>query len=279
MVDQLATKAYDSSVGFLRSVRSLLPSRRVLPDYLIIGAQKAGTTSFHALIAEHPQVRGPIRKEIHYFDLNHTKGDRWYRSFFPRTDAMSPASITGEASPYYLFHPHCAHRINKTVPDAKLIVLVRDPVDRAVSHYHHEVRLGYESRSLERALADEDAMLEREMARLGTDPRYTSFEHQHHSYRARGRYAEQIDRFCRTCSKDRILIVDSAELYGNPAAAAQRGYTFLGIDPAFEPARLKPKNKGKYQDRISPKTRHELEDHYRPHNERLYELIGRDLGW
>jgi hypothetical protein len=189
---------------------------------------------------------------------------------------MTPGTITGEASPYYLFHPHCPDRIKTIVPDARLIALVRNPVERAVSHYQHEVRLGHETRSFERALADEDVMLEREAARLAID---TSFEHQHHSYRARGRYAEQLDRYHHTFPRDRILILDSAELYDDPVAAVQRGYTFLGIDHDFEPSRLKAKNIGKYNQDIDPGTRRDLEDHYRPHNERLYELIGRDLGW
>ena len=112
-----------------------------LPDFVIIGAQRCGTSSLYSYLIEHPQIAPATRKELHYFDLNYAAGDEWYRSQFPQfpdTPFDGRLTVTGEASPYYLFHPMAAERCASVVPDAKLIVMVRDPVERAYSHYHHE---------------------------------------------------------------------------------------------------------------------------------------------
>ena len=96
---------------------------RTLPDFLIIGAQKSGTTFLYQLLVQHPHVKPAFVKEVHYFDLEYRKGVNWYRSHFPLQMRNSREYITGEASPYYLFHPHAPRRASAVVPDAKLVVL------------------------------------------------------------------------------------------------------------------------------------------------------------
>ena len=120
--------------------RSATAPVRTLPDFLIIGAQKCGTSFLYRFLVKHPHVKSAFVKEVHYFDLNFAKGNNWYRSNFPLQVRNTRTYITGEASPYYLFHPHAARRASMVVPDAKLLILLRNPVDRAHSHYQHQVK-------------------------------------------------------------------------------------------------------------------------------------------
>ena len=129
--------------------RLVTAPQHALPDFLLLGAQKAGSTSLYVHLMQHPQIIGVARKELHFFDYKSALGSWWYRTNFPtkaemaqRSAALGKPVLTGEASPYYLFHPHAARRIARLLPDVKLIALLRNPVDRAFSHYHHEVRGG-----------------------------------------------------------------------------------------------------------------------------------------
>ncbi len=131
------------SVRLRRRARLATAGARRLPDFLVIGAQRAGSTSLFAQLCAHPGVAAPSHKEIHYFDLQSFRGPRWYRSHFPPV-ASSRGRITGEASPYYLFHPAVPARVAEALPEVRLIALLRDPVARAYSHYQLSVRDGHE---------------------------------------------------------------------------------------------------------------------------------------
>src|SRR5919108_6081357 len=96
-------------------LRTLDAGRRSLPDFVILGAQRAGSTTLYRALIAHPQVRRALLKEVHFFDLNYHRGLRWYRAHFPY---RSPGRITGEASPYYLYHPHAPKRVARDLPDA-----------------------------------------------------------------------------------------------------------------------------------------------------------------
>ncbi|HEY9295730.1 MAG TPA: sulfotransferase domain-containing protein, partial [Phormidium sp.] len=162
------------------------------PDFIIIGAQKCGTTSLYEYLIQHPQILAASKKEVHFFDLNFAKGVDWYRQQFK---PVSQKSITGEASPYYIFHPLVPQRIYQLFPQVKLIVLLRNPVERAISHYYHEVRLGFEDLGLEDAIAQEPARLEGETAKILADETYYSYNHQHYTYLSRGVYVEQLNNW------------------------------------------------------------------------------------
>ena len=140
---------------------------RPLPDFLVIGAQKAGTTALYAYLRWHPGITGPSWKEVSFFDRHWWRGEFWYRGQFP---LRSGQRLVGEASPSYLFHPLAPERVRSLVPEAKLIALVRDPVDRAYSHYQHEVALGREPLSFEDALAAEAERTRGEVVRHVADP-------------------------------------------------------------------------------------------------------------
>jgi len=173
----------------------LTARRRPLPDFLVIGAQKAGTTALYAYLRWHPGIAGPSWKEVSFFDRHWWRGEAWYRGQFP---LRAGERLVGEASPSYLFHPLAPERARSLVPGAKLVALLRDPVDRAYSQYQHEVALGREPLSFEDALAAEEERTRGEAERLAADPRAFSRAWWDHTYAARGRYAEQAAKAC-TC--------------------------------------------------------------------------------
>lgn len=170
-----------------------------LPTFLIIGAQRCGTTSLYDSLTGHPSILPALRKELHYFDNNYDKCLEWYKAFFPlrlprETNSTANPPLRGEATPYYIFHPRAHQRIADVLPNAKLIVVLRNPVDRAYSHYWHEVRMGYEHLSFEEAIAKESERTGREVHDLLRDEQYRSVEHQHFSYLNRGIYHQQLRR-------------------------------------------------------------------------------------
>jgi hypothetical protein len=257
------------------ALRRISPGKRQAPDFLILGAAKAGTTSLHHYLSEHPEVSPPLIKEIHYFDHAHHRGRGWYLAHFPPTAAA--AGITGEATPYYLFHPLVPRRVASDLPGARLIALLRNPIDRAVSHHNHELVDSYEDLPFEEAVEREEKRLLGEEARIAADPRYRSFAHQHHSYLARGRYAEQLERWFEQFGHDRLLVLSAEELFAEPGRCVEEAQRFLGLEPV-PPRDLSVRNDRDYSP-PSTALRRRLQTYFEPHNERLYRLIGRDLGW
>ena len=249
---------------------------RPLPDFLILGAQKAGTTALYAYLSKHPRITGPSWKEVSYFDRHYARGPSWYRGNFPNL-LRTRGELVGEASPSYVFHPLAPERVKELVPEARLIALVRNPVDRALSHYNHEVALGREPLSFEDAVAAEEERLEGEESRLRSDPRYFSGEWWSHTYKARGRYAEQLERWLAVFPREQLLILPSEELLGEPERAHAQVLEFLGASPH----RLDsyPRVYERQYEGMKPETRAELAEYFAEPNRRLYELLGRDLAW
>ena len=246
---------------------------RPLPDFLIIGAQKAGTTALYAYLRRHPDVTGPAWKEVSFFDRHYTRGAAWYRGNFP----IRRRALVGEASPSYLFHPLAPERAAALVPHARLIVLLRDPVDRALSHYHHEVVLGREELSFENALAREQERTRGEVDRMLQDPAYFSAAWWNYTYVARGRYAEQLERWFAVFPREQLLILASDELGNEPAATYARVLEFLGA-ARHELDSFPRVFEGDYPD-MRPDTRRMLAGTFAEPNRRLYALLGRELGW
>ena len=164
-----------------------MPAR--LPDFLGIGTQKGGTTSLHQWLNNHPGVFLPKCKEIHYFDLHHEKPLEWYKSKFKYAELDQKC---GEITPFYLYHPEAPNRIKSIIPNAKLIILLRDPVERTISQVYHAKKRGFEK--LEPKLA-----LEAEAQRL----MHGGIESlQKHSYMARSLYIKQLDRYEKLFKKE-----------------------------------------------------------------------------
>jgi hypothetical protein len=250
---------------------------------VIIGAQRSGTTSLYRYLAEHPAIQPARVKELHFFDLEYRRGLRWYRSFFPsrwlrsRAARSGRAVVAGEATPYYLFHPHVPRRIARDLPGVRLLAILRNPVDRAWSQHRHEVAEGRETLPFAEAVRCEEERLAPELARLARDEHAISTIHQHHSYLARGRYAEQLERWLALFPRERLLVLGAEALYADPAATVTRVHAFLGVEPRrLEAPRVHNPSDGAPPDAAA---RAALTEFFRPHNRRLFELLGADLGW
>jgi hypothetical protein len=254
---------------------------RTLPDFIIIGAQKCGTTFLYQLLVQHPHVKPAFAKEVHYFDLNFGRGDNWYRSFFPLQIRNSHTYITGEASPYYLFHPHAPKRASAVVPDAKLIVLLRNPVDRAYSHYQHQVERvkggARETLTFEEAIEAEERVLPGEVSKMLQDEYYESSSHRTRSYLSRGIYIDQLLVWSSFFQRKQMFILKSEDLFYDTTKPLQGLLDFLDI-AHWAPEKYAIPNKREYTG-VSPLTRQRLDEYYKPHNQRLYEYLGVNLGW
>jgi Sulfotransferase domain len=275
----------------VRTFGTLTAETRGLPDYLIIGTKKGGTTSLINWLIDHPNVARmfpPAQKlkSAHYFDINYARGSAWYRSHFPsqRTLASQARRVNGpvtvgEASPYYMFHPAVAQRVLETMPNVKIIALLRDPVSRAYSNYWDRRATHTEDiATFEAAIdAEEERLSSVDEARLLDDPTYYSFHHDNHSYLARGRYLEHLSTWLRLFPSEQLLILKAEAMFTESAAVFAQVQRFLGI-PEVGTTLLK-----KYNERnrppIAPAIRDRLVDYYRPHNAALYEAIGQDYAW
>jgi Sulfotransferase domain len=246
---------------------------RPLPDFLILGAQKAGTTALYAYLRWHPQITGPSFKEVSFFDRHYTRGERWYRAHLP----VRRRGLVGEASPSYLFHPLAPERVARMLPDARLIALLRNPVDRAFSHYQHEVALGREQLSFEDALAREQERMDGELEHMLRDPVYFSHAWWNYTYVARGRYAQQLERWFAAFPREQVLVLLTDDLAADTAGTYRRVLDFLSVDPRGLDSypRIFEREYGE----MSPKTRARLEVEFAEPNRRLAELLGRDLPW
>ena len=266
------------TVEHLERTRLWTASLRVLPDFLIIGAQKAGTTSLYHYLDKHPQIRTALAKEVHFFDYNYGLGENWYRAHFPTyLEKWRGAFKTGEASPYYLFYPHAPLRVKQILPHVQLIVLLRNPIERAYSHYQHQVRLGLEELPFEEALEQEPTRLLGEFENIILDDEYYSFNYQNYSYLARGMYADQLERWFRLFPREQFLILPSDEFYAYTAGAYARVQEFLHV-PKHMPPSFEVANDGTYAP-MQPETRAWLAEFFEPHNTRLYELLNVDFDW
>jgi hypothetical protein len=250
---------------------------RALPDFVIIGAQKAGTTSLYAALGTHPDVRPAFRKEVHFFDTARFPDLGWYRRHFPigHGDPIGHGKrITGESSPYYLFHPAVPARMAATIPDVSLIAILRDPVARAISQYHHARNWGLEDRPIEVAL---DPATPEELADIDDVAWYDRADSpaRERAYLARGRYADQLERWYAEFGRDRILVLESNDLDGGTAIAATQ--RFLGLRERAVSAAPK-KNVGSYAAPDVGLVR-ALHEYFAPHNQRLAELLDRSFDW
>jgi hypothetical protein len=229
---------------------------RKLPDFLIIGAQRSGTSTLYQYIARHPDVRGAFRKEVHYFDIYYERGLDWYRACFPFH------GFTGESSPSYLVHPEVPARVRAVLPEVKLIAILRNPVERAYSAYNRNIRRRRESRPFAEAVFSEADSLE-------------------FAYLERGRYAEQLERWLQHFRREQLLVLSAEAFFKN--APMDRLWDFLGLPAWAGDAALQRWIKEKYSygryAEMDGDVRRKLTEYFRPHNERLYRLVGEDFGW
>lgn len=240
------------------------PEIGALPDFAIIGAPKCGTTFLYHLLTKHPHIEPAAFKELHFFDLLFDRGVEWYRRCFPPPRLKDGRrAITGEATPGYLIHPDAPGRMAEVTPATRLIALLRDPVDMIYSGYHFFGRRRGKS------------VLEFE--------KYAgaALKNPAGSTLSRGIYVDQLLRWSSHFSREQMLVVKSEDFFGDPDVTLRVVLDFLEL-PAWEPDTSElgeKRNKGAYEQGMEPDTRRRLREFYEPHNQRLYEYLGKDLGW
>ncbi len=270
------------------ATRTRTAGLRTVPDVLVLGAQRSGTSSLYKYLGRHPNVAPSLRKEIQYFSVDYPRGERWYRAHFPlgvrrwAAGVLRHPFVTFEATPDYLFDPRAPQRAHALVPDAKLIAMLRDPAERAVSHYHHSVRAGLEDLDIESALRAEKSRLDGEVERALADPAYPALALRRFSYVARGRYAEQIERWLDHYPKEQLLVLRSEELFSRPAATFERILDFLEL-PVWQPPEFRNYSYRGGSDPDYPPPPPAVADfldaELRAPNERLVELLGEEFRW
>ena len=257
---------------------------RVLPDFVIIGAQKAGTTSLYNFITSHPTIAPASRKELHYFSIRYDLGGLWYRSNFPTNlsrrrhyKKTGQKLLSGEASPSYLFYPRVPGRMRKDLPNAKLIVILRNPVDRAYSHYQHTLRQNDETLSFEKAVELEEERCAIEREQMIKDPGFVSNDYRRYSYLSIGVYADHLERWFKHYDRKQFLILAAEDLRKNPQRILDQVFNFLEVSP-FQIGDARDKNVGSYE-KMNEGTRKLLVGYFKPHNERLCSMLQRGFDW
>jgi Sulfotransferase domain len=280
--------AKEASRPFFRAYGRATSRRRPLPDYLIIGTKRGGSTSMFKYLNRHPNVL-PMwpgvenAKKTYFFDRYYDRGTDWYRAHFPTAarraeveERTGAPAITGEAAVNYMFNPLVCDRVRQTLPDVKLIVLLRNPVDRIWSHYHERVNAGTEPLSFEDALEAEDERLAGEVERMTADPSYYSERLDFCSYKARGRYLEHLAPWLDAFYPEQLHIVRSEDLYADSGRVVTEVQTFLGLPES-------PPTPHRYNympaDTLDPVLREKLSDYYRPHVAALETRLGRSFDW
>jgi sulfotransferase family protein len=261
------------------------PATGALPDFVIIGGKKCGTTSFYYLLTQHPLIQPCAKKELHFFDTVFDEGIEWYRGCFPAPRwEDGRRTITGEGTPYLAHLPVVPERMAQVVPRARLMALLRNPVDRAYSDYHHEARSGRETRTFEEAIGLEGAATgARETRPLDKEEKTPERGdraglHDNSEYLSRGVYVDQLLLWSKFFSEEQLLVLKSEDFFERPQETLEVVLGFLGL-PEWEPGAWEIHKKGCYEEGMAPATRRRLEEYFEPHNRRLYEFLGRDFGW
>lgn len=262
---------------------------RADPDFLVIGTKRGGTTSLFNYLLSHPGILGLYpqvrdRKSTDYFFKHLRLGDKWYRSHFHTASRRAKiakklgyAPLSGEASPYYMWDPRVAQRAHEFSSNLRAIVLLRDPVARAWSHYQERVQNGVEPLSFTDALAAESSRTEGELTKMLADPYYYSEAHDWYSYRARGIYQPQLEAWTSAFPREQLLVLRSEDMYSDVQVVFNQVCRFLQLPtivlPTMQTYNASPRGA------MPESARADLSAFYAPINTRLYEFLGRDLGW
>jgi hypothetical protein len=251
-----------------------------LPDFIIIGTVRSGSTSLYYNICQHPCVLSAAYDELGFFDSNFHLGLNWYRSLFPTlfskwlVKRKKQFAITGEDTPFYIWSPTVARRILKIIPNVKLIVLFRNPVDRAYSNYHLGVRAGSENLSFEDAIQIEIKKLDESNNKFEQDvEKYTIPR----SYISKGFYSNQLKIWLELFSPKQLIIVSTEDLESNPQKTLDKIYDFLKIPKNHK--LIPEKQKIASYPKMKDETRKFLINLYKKSNDELFTMIGKKFDW
>lgn len=273
--------------GYIRVVTSAFGKKRALPDFLIIGAMKCGTSSLFHYLQQHPGISGPSIKEVHF--LNNPRfyrfGEPWYRSHFPTLQAMDELSnnlgyqvVTGEGTPAMISNFY-AINAGKHLPNARLVVVLRDPVDRAYSHYHHMCRsFAGEPLSFWDALQAEEKRTAADIKLNWEQPEKAGAQHKRYAYAKRGMYIDQIEYWLKYFPREQLKFLHFDDLVSRPGEVCNAVCDFMEL-PNHEFDTREMRNPGHYTEPMGERCREYLTEQFRPYNRRLFEFLGEDWGW
>jgi hypothetical protein len=257
-----------------------------LPNFLIVGFPKCGTTSLYEYLIQHPSIHSASGKEIDYFDRLYERGLSWYRMSFPTNFTkinnetfLKKTFQTGEATPRYMVHPHSLDRIKTDLPNAKFIVLLRNPIERAYSHFNMNFKNDYEYRTFEDALNHEKKRVEGRYEKMKKNENYYSWDYDLYAYLEHGKYVDKLKRWMNVFPKDQFLIIQSEEFSKDPSKIYNETLEFLGL-PKYNLKHYKRYKQREYKDKnIDPKLREKLSEYFKPYNDELYEFLGKKFDW
>jgi len=265
---------------YKRHIYGVTSPLRVLPDFMVIGVGRGGTTSLYHYIGQHPCIVKAAYDELGFFDTNFGLGIYWYRSLFPtilhkhRIILKWKQCMTYDVTPSYIRHPWIIQRILKFLPNVKLIAILRNPVDRAYSHYHMGKRDGNEKRTFDDVIKIDIDRLKNKK-NLDIDEYFNTVVER--SYLARGFYAEQLQIWMKLFSKEQLLVISSEDLASKTNETLTMIFDFLKL-PNYKIRDLTKRNEAKYPP-MNPDTRKTLVEYFKPYNEKLYSLLGRKFDW
>lgn len=271
------------SFTFDRAFRTLTSQSRLLPDFIIIGYHKTATTFLYEYLSQHPNIGAASEKEIHYFDYSYWRKTEWYRAQFPLKlskyffESKNKSIFkTGEATPLYVFHPKAAKRINELIPNAKFIVILRNPIDRAYSHYQHRVRIGLEEKSFEEAIEDDERRRKLIIQKFNSDEiRDYNVNSIRFPYVSIGKYVEHLKEWMNIFPREQILVLKTDDL--NTEEELNKVCRFIGV-PNFKFKNITKQNVGKYSE-MNKETREKLIHFYKPYNEELEKFLDIKFNW
>ena len=270
------------SIG--RAFQMATSSIRTLPDFIIIGSSKSGTWAIHNYLLQHPDVDYSARN-IHFFEYAYSNKISWYKSHFPTKLYKSLVEsihkrkcLMSEHTSTYLHHPLIPQRVKDGIPDVKLIVSLRNPIDRAYSNYHMFVRIGTEKRTFEDAVFSELKRIEIIKENDNFQIKNPNFSNCVESnYLRHGTYVDKLENWLKSFRREQFCIVENKDLSKNPQQVLDKIFEFLNV-PHFKLRQEERWNVGKYK-KMKESTRKTLEDFFKPYNERLYKLLGQNFSW
>ena len=264
-----------------RHIFALTGSIRVLPDFLVIGAKRCGTTSLFYHLPEHPCISKSPYDNMGFFNENFHLGVNWYRSFFPTTFTRNKIKskfgnfLSFDVTTRYMEEESTANNVYQTKPNMKIIVILRNPIDRAYSQYHLNVREKVERRSFEDVIKEDMDRLDKESSEHHEiKPKFSAEEN---NYLKKGLYALQLRHWLKIFPRENILIISTEEFESNQQIIYNKIFKFLNISQ-FEVKNTEKMEKGNYPP-MKSETRNLLLDYFRPYNRELFELINMEFYW
>lgn len=250
---------------------------RSSPSFLILGADQAGTTTLWRYLGKHGQVLPSTRRDVGYFGDSHYQGANWYRSHFPMKSTLAAKSrmldapcVTAECSNHYLWTAASAPRIQQALPEAKLLVMLRDPVARAVAHHRYNTSVGIERRNFERCISIDLELIER----LGGE----SLDGGQFGYVRNGLYGSQLRSWLAHVDRPFMHIVESESFFEDPAAEYHRILEFLGLDPLLQ-NRMPSYRPFREPTELAPAMRSQLEEVFAADLVGLSDRLGTTFRW